>query len=75
MPDTKKVTILLPYDLYDQVKNASINMEQNLNKTIISLIKTGLRRETRPVEIWQSLKDVDGIVPAGGDAVKDSEEI
>ena len=75
MPDVRKVTILLPPDLYDQVKNASISMDQNLSKTIIKLIKTGLILETRPLDVWKSLKDIDGIVLAGGDAVKDSEEI
>ncbi len=75
MSDVKKISILLPPDLYEQVKNASFWMEQNVNKTIIRLIETGLSLETRPLKVWQSIKDITGIVPAGGDALKDAEEI
>jgi len=74
--DRQKVSILFPGDLLRKVKFLAALREENTSQTIIRLTERALREELGTGEVsWEALAELEGKVPAGGDALKDSEEV
>ncbi len=74
--ERQKVSVLFPVELLRKVKLLAALKEENTSQTIVRLTEKALKEELGTGEVsWEALAELEGRVPAGGDALKDSEEV
>jgi len=81
MPRTKleerqKVSVLFPVDLLKKVRLVASVRGEALSQAIVRLTEKGLREEFGDGSVdMKALEQALGSIPAGGDALKDTEDL
>ncbi|RLD92031.1 MAG: hypothetical protein DRI93_07190 [Aquificota bacterium] len=74
--ERQKVSVIFPTETLRKIKLIAALKEENTSQAIVRLTEKALEEELGKGEVsWEKLAELEGKIVAGGDALKDSEEV